>query len=411
MDSAINQAISVSALNQYIKTLFDHNDVLQGVWVRGEISNLKYHSSGHLYFSLKDEEGLLRAVMFRSSAMYLPVKLQNGMKVMAYGSISVYPKDGQYQLYTTKIEPDGLGALYLAFEKLKQQLSAEGLFDAERKKPIPSFPQKIGLITSETGAAVRDMIQIIGRRCPLVEIYLRPALVQGANAPESLMSALRFFETVFPVDVIIIGRGGGSIEDLWAFNDEQLAYSIASCQTPIISAVGHETDFTICDFVADLRAPTPSAAAELAVPDVNQLLGGVSGLADRFRIATENLIQAKRTALSHTLNRSVFERPELLVRDSVLTLDNLKTRIDNAFSKRLTRHMGEIDTLCAKLEALSPKKVMERGYTVLTDRQGRLVTSLEQIAMGDTVSVQMLDGTAEATVTKIQPQNGEDHEI
>jgi len=395
------ETVTVSALNQYIKTLFEHSDILQGIWVRGEISNLKYHTSGHIYFSLKDEEGLLRAVMFRSSAIHLPVKLQNGMKVVAYGSISVYVRDGQYQLYATKIEPDGVGALYAAFEKLKIRLQAEGLFDPARKKPIPSFPQKVGLITSATGAAVQDMIQIIGRRCPLTEIYLRPAMVQGPAAPVSLMNALRFFETEFPVDVIIIGRGGGSIEDLWGFNDEQLAYSIASCQTPIISAVGHETDFTICDFVADLRAPTPSAAAELAVPDLRQLFGGVEGTADRLTLAMGGILHKKRAELTQLISRTVLERSELLTRDLLLTLDSLETKMQNVFSALLSKGNSILDTQAAKLEALSPKKVMERGYVMLTNGQGSVVRAAKDLSEGESISITMLDGRADATVTKI----------
>ena len=396
-----NEALSVSIVNRYIKALFESSDILQGVCIRGEISNLKYHSSGHIYFSLKDEEGLLRAVMFRSDAARLPVKLENGMKVLAWGSISVFVRDGQYQLYATKIQPDGVGALYEAFEKLKIELAEQGLFDAENKKPIPPFPHKVGLITSDTGAAVRDMIQVIGRRCPLVEIYLRPAQVQGPSAPQSLMNALRFFETEFPVDVIIIGRGGGSIEDLWAFNDRQLAYSIASCQTPIISAVGHETDFTICDFVADLRAPTPSAAAELAVPDLRQVFDGVEGMGERLLLAVRGIFQKKSAELSQILARSVLERPERLTRDRMLTLDSVEQTMQNAFVQRLIKENSTLTTLSAKLEALSPKKVMERGYALVTDGQGKVLKTVEDIAVGEELSIAMIDGNAQVKVEKI----------
>ena len=399
--------LSVSAVNQYIKTLFETNDILQGVWIRGEISNLKYHTSGHIYFSLKDGEGLIHAVMFRASAMRLPVQLENGMKVVAFGSISVFVRDGQYQLYASQIQLDGVGALYEAFERLKRELEEEGLFSAELKKTIPKLPQKVGLITSATGAAVQDMIRILGRRCPLTEIYLRPAQVQGPDAPRSLIDALRFFETEFPVDVIIIGRGGGSIEDLWGFNDRMLAYAIASCQTPIISAVGHETDFTICDFVADLRASTPSAAAELAVPDLQALLGGVEGMAERLTFAIEGILTKKQGQLNQLVGRSVLERPEGLTRERLLALDSLETNMNHGFSAMLTKENAALSTLFAKLEALSPKKVMERGYALVVDGEGKVISRIEEMREGDTLTVSMLDGTAQTTVTHISKSSGD----
>jgi len=265
-------ALTVTQLNEYIKMMFDSQPTLNRLLVRGEISNFVNHRSGHFYFTLKDENSLIRAVMFKSAAMKLNFQPENGMRVIARGKVSVFPRDGQYQLYADDMELDGIGGLYVAFEQLKNKLAAEGLFDESRKRPLPRFPSKIGIITSPTGAAIRDMINVTGRRYPMAEITIYPALVQGSDAPRSLAAGIRYFNNADKrPDVIIIGRGGGSIEDLWAFNNEQLARFIANSEIPVISAVGHETDFTICDFVADRRAPTPSAAAELAVPDSYEL--------------------------------------------------------------------------------------------------------------------------------------------
>ena len=399
-----NGAITVSAVNQYIKAIFDQNDILSGICVRGEISNLKYHSSGHLYFSLKDDGGLLRAVMFRSAASQMKINLQNGMKVLAYGSISVFVRDGQYQLYATHITPDGVGALYQAYEELKNRLAAEGLFDQQRKKPIPRYPEKIGVITSATGAAVQDIMQILARRYPLAHIYLRPSEVQGVNAPQSLVSALRFFENEFPVDVIIIGRGGGSIEDLWAFNDEVLAYSIASCTTPIISAVGHETDFTICDFVADLRAPTPSAAAELAVPDIEDLHAGVENMRQRLVFATKKKLVLSRQNLMQTIARSALQRPEQLTRDRRLSLDLFETQMQRAYQDRLTSLKTSIDKIAIKLTALHPKQILQRGFCMVS-KDGKPISKAEQLSPQDSISLHFSDGSLSATIFDTSTSN------
>ena len=298
--------LSVSELNAYVKRLFDNDRALNAISVRGEISNFTYHRTGHLYFTLKDEDSQIRAVMFRSSASTLKFMPENGMKVIIRGSINVYTQTGSYQIYVNSMQPDGIGALYVAYEQLKSKLESEGLFSDEYKKQIPEYPKKIGVITSPTGAAVRDIINVTGRRFPLAQIYLYPSLVQGDGAEDNLIKALDYFESSGLVDLVIIGRGGGSIEDLWAFNGEKLARRIFECKTPIISAVGHETDFTICDFVADLRAPTPSAAAEIAVPDSRELRLRISGLYDRCERALDRVCERKEDALLRLKESFIF---------------------------------------------------------------------------------------------------------
>ena len=396
-----NAAISVSAVNAYIKTLFENSDILNGICVRGEISNFKAHSSGHYYFSLKDEGGSIRAVMFASAASKLKLKLQNGMKVLAYGSVSVYIRDGQYQLYVMSIVPDGIGALYQAFEELKNRLAKEGLFAPELKKPIPKYPQKIGIVTSATGAAVHDMMQVIGRRFPPAEIYVRPAEVQGIYAPESLIAGLRFFETEFPVDVIIIGRGGGSMEDLWAFNDEALAYCIASCMTPIISAVGHEIDFTICDFVADLRAPTPSAAAELVVPDAIELKQMLKQMESNVMRALLRKIEYHKNEIAHIATHPIYTKPTVLLRDYWLELDGLSTKAERRIAEITSELGAKIDAFEVRVEALNPQKVLKRGYSIVTDQNGQTITRSEHLSSSDKIRIVFADGHADATVQTV----------
>ena len=301
------RVITVSELNEYLKLLFEYDEILRNIYIKGEISNFTNHyKTGHYYFSLKDAGGTVRAVMFRSSASKLKFLPENGMRVIVGGRVSVFPRDGQYQIYVESMEPDGVGSLYIAFEQLKAKLEKEGLFAEYRKKPLPKMPKRIGIITSPTGAAIRDMIHILGRRFPSAEVVLYPALVQGAEAPASLARGLVYFNQKADVDMIIIGRGGGSIEDLWAFNDEMLVRCVAASEIPVISAVGHETDFTLCDFAADLRAPTPSAAAELAVPDMNEVAHRLRLLEERLTLAsmrriTENREHLRLLASSRTL--------------------------------------------------------------------------------------------------------------
>jgi exodeoxyribonuclease VII large subunit len=366
---------TVSVLTEYIKKLIEGDEGLQYVSVKGEISNFIYHRSGHMYFTLKDEESQIKAVMFKGANSRLSFKPENGQKVVVSGSVSVYGPSGVYQLYATAMKKDGIGDLYLAFEMLKQKLAEEGLFDATHKKPLPKFPRKIGVITSANGAAVRDIVNVATRRSPSTQLVLYPALVQGAGTESSLIRALDYFENEYPVDVVIIGRGGGSIEDLWGFNGELLARKIYAMATPVISAVGHETDFTICDFVADMRAPTPSAAAELAVPDVNALKQRLDGFAERAVNALAGVIEYG------------FERTkdyaERLGKENVERLLRIKTE--------------RLKGLVGKVESLSPLAVLSRGYAVVT-KDGKTVKSASALTLGDPLGVRLSDGEIVATV-------------
>ena len=398
-------AMSVSELNGYIKSLIDGNRTLSSVTVRGEISNFKYHSSGHLYFSLKDEEGQIRAVMFRSSAARLKFRPESGMRVIAHGSVSVFVRDGSYQLYVNGMQPDGIGALYLAYEQLKEKLAGEGLFAPEAKRPIPRIPRRVGVITSPTGAAVRDIINVIRRRFPQADVYLYPALVQGDGAAESLIRAVDYFDASRLCDTVIIGRGGGSIEDLWAFNDERLARRIFCATVPVISAVGHETDFTICDFVADLRAPTPSAAAELAVPDMRELAMTVDGYTDRLRNALQNKYNIARDRLS-MLSERISSRSMLMRIDGLRTdVERLLSLADAATRRKLADAGAGLSAMAAKLSALNPLSVLSRGYAVVSTDGGRAV-SLSDISVGDDISVRITGATIDAKITNIT-ENGE----
>ncbi len=392
-------AISVSELNGYIKKLFDDDLFLNRVAVKGEISNFKHHSSGHLYFSLKDEGGIVRAVMFRSAAQKLAFQPEEGMRVVARGTVSAFVRDGQYQIYVTSMEPDGVGALYLAFEKLKRKLDAEGLFREDRKKPLPKIPSAVGLITSPTGAAVRDMIQVMGRRFPFAKIYLYPALVQGPDAPQSLIRGLDYFDRNGGVDVIIIGRGGGSIEDLWGFNDEGLARRIAAMRIPVISAVGHEVDFTISDFVADRRAPTPSAAAELAVPETRELCRRIDNIVGRTELLLSRLIERRRQTLRLLSERRVLSQPERAIADRRMLLLSLSDALSRMIEKSLSENRASLLQSAGRLDALSPLSVFRRGYAMATEKNGTTVTSIHALALGDTLSVRVTDGVYQTAIT------------
>ena len=395
--------ITVSQLNDYMKMLVDNNAFLGSVFVRGEISNFTNHyKTGHLYFSLKDESALVRAVMFRTNAMRLRFLPENGMKVILHGRVSVFPRDGQYQLYVDDMQPDGVGALYLAYEQLRRKLEAEGLFDASRKRSIPPVPERVGVITSPTGAAVRDMIQVMGRRFPAAEIILYPALVQGADAPKSLIAGLRYFNEQQPVDTIIIGRGGGSAEDLFAFNNEELAREVAASAIPVISAVGHETDFTICDFVADLRAPTPSAAAELAVPDTVQLRGILMGAAQGFGAALSRTLALYRAELTALAGADALRSPRYYVEEKRMTVAYLCDRMQTLESARVTKSRADFAALCAKMETLSPLRVLARGYTAVFSSEGSPIVSGKTLGTGDTIHVRFADSTVDATVVGVR---------
>lgn len=390
-------AMSVSELNNFIKSMFDSNRLLTSIHVRGEISNFTNHRSGHFYFSLKDEGGQIKAVMFRSSAARLKFVPENGMKVTVFGSISVFARDGVYQLYATSMQPDGVGALYLAYEQMKARLEAEGLFDPIYKKPVPELPERIGVITSPTGAAVRDIINVLGRRYPLATVYIYPALVQGDGAAKTLIDGIDYFDRSGLVDTVIIGRGGGSIEDLWEFNNEQLARRIFSAKVPIISAVGHETDFTICDFVADMRAPTPSAAAELAVPDIRELSMMIDAMSDRADRALTRTAERSRERLARLTENRVLSDFSGVIEALSDDVKQLVGRASVAYDALLASKRLTFLTNVGKLDALNPLSVMARGYSV-AQKGGKTLSSIQEISEGDVITVRLSDGKISATV-------------
>ena len=391
--------LTVSQVNQYVKLLLDGDETLQYLWVRGEISNFKRHyASGHLYFSLKDADGLIRAVMFRSAADKVRFTPADGMKVLARGRVSAFPRDGQYQLYVEEMQPDGMGALYLAYEQLRAKLASEGLFDAVRKKTLPKYPERIGIITSATGAAIHDMITVTGRRFPAAELYLYPSQVQGPEAPRQLIGALSYFNRTKSVDVIIIGRGGGSLEDLWAFNNETLARAVAASEIPVISAVGHESDFTICDFAADLRAATPSAAAELSVPSAAQLLEGLSGTRQSMDRALVRKIDGLRQKLKVLASGRALSAPIHLVNDRRMTLAFMEEKLDTLTDRKLADLRGSFAALCGKLDSLNPLSVLSRGYAAVLNEDSGIVKSVKDVHPGERVRIRFCDGETGAVI-------------
>ncbi len=394
-------AISVTQLNQYLKTVLEADLNLKNIWIQGEISNLTIHGSGHIYLRLKDENGIISAVMFRSSAAKLKFRPENGMKILAKGSVSIFEKTGVYQLYITEMKQDGAGDLYVALEQLKKQLAAAGIFAESHKKPIPSMPQRIGVITSPTGAAVRDIIQITGRRFPLAEVIVYPAIVQGDLAPASLIAGIDYFENVEEVDVIIIGRGGGSIEDLWGFNSPDLALAVYNCNTPIVSAVGHETDFTICDFAADLRAPTPSGAAELVVPDMQDLLHRIKQDQKRLSNALTATVQRKRDLLTRYAEARVLKDPRAFTDKPYMVLDHLTEQLKRSVTQKTKDQRSNITTLMAKLDALSPLKVLQRGFSLVQNEDGRVIASVDKLEKDERINLRLTDGSAACRVEHI----------
>ena len=403
----VQEAVTVTALNQYISALMSHDDVLTGIAVRGEISNCKHHTSGHLYFSLKDEAGVLKCVAFRSAASRLTFRPEDGMKVIACGSVNVYSPAGQYQLYVQTMMPDGQGDLFAAFERLKAKLEADGLFAPERKKEIPKFPRTVGVITSSSGAAMEDIINIVTRRYPLAGLILYPVAVQGADAPPDLIRAVRYFDA-HPTDVVIIGRGGGSMEDLWCFNDEGLARAIADCRVPVISAVGHETDFTICDFVADLRAPTPSAAAELAVPDRGELAERIASLRRKAIVALRSRAQLAETRLARYTESAVMKDPGRILYPYAAALAATEDRLRLAIRRRTEGETHRLAMLAERLHGLSPLAILARGYGAVSDEGGRLIKRATELTIGSKVHIRLADGTADAQITQVT--EGESHE-
>ncbi len=402
-----DNVLSVTELNQYIKSFFDTSPQLQDVYIKGEISNFTNHyKTGHFYFTLKDEGGVVKSVMFRSSVSGLKFLPENGMKVVAHGRISLYVKDGSYQLYVDSMEPDGIGALYIAFEQLKAKLEAEGLFSQVHKMPIPKYPRRVGIVTSPTGAAIRDMINVSKRRFPLTELVLFPCLVQGDNAPSQIAKGIVYFNTKLPVDTIIIGRGGGSLEELWAFNNEELARTIFSSKIPIISAVGHETDFSISDFVSDLRAPTPSAAAELALPDYRSEKEYIVSQGNKLAILLNNKFTSLSTRLDAISKKKCLTSPMYLVDDKRLTLDNIAEKLDTRIQALLEKKKFTMVNSVSKLEALNPLKVIARGYSAVFNDKGKLIKSIDDVKVDDSVKFRTIDGKVVAVV-KERIRNGE----
>ena len=392
------QTLTVGQLNLFIKDILGQIPILNDVRIKGEISNFKHHSSGHMYMSLKDETGVLRAVMFRGSAMTLKFKPENGMQVIAEGRVSVYERDGQYQLYINSMEQDGKGNLYQQFEKLKAKLQAEGLFDQSVKKPVPKFPKRVGVVTAPTGAAVRDIINILSRRFPFCDICLYPAFVQGDGAAESICRAIGYFNDQKAADVLIVGRGGGSIEDLWAFNEEIVARAIFASKIPVISAVGHETDFTIADFVADLRAPTPSAAAELAVPSEEELAVKFKDTEMRLKIAAKKVLENRHLLLKIYADKQVLKDPVSKISEKGIYLDHLTKLFENAAQGSLNKKQQELGLVISRLDTLSPLATLGRGYSVAKDGGGKIIKSIEDVKTGDFISIIVKDGEIDATV-------------
>jgi len=448
-----NKVYSIKELTSYIKTVFDQDNEISDVWIKGEISNFTHHSSGHMYFTLKDEASRLRAIMFAGNNRFLKFIPKNGTKVLARGYISVYERDGQYQFYAQEMQPDGIGNLYLAFEQLKERLDKEGLFDIANKKQPPFIPKTIGIVTSSTGAAIRDIITTIKRRFPMVNLLIYPVLVQGTEAKSSIVKALEHLNMIDGIDLIIVGRGGGSIEELWAFNEEVVARGIYASTIPVISAVGHETDFTIADFVADIRAATPTAAAELAVPHIEELKLTVNYLEKRLQrhLVTQHDVGAKR--LSQLLSSMVFRRPKQILLENAQRLDRLEERLTHSLYKHITiqkerfqiinhkflqlkpdyilRARKETLTYLEKqllketkfimerkhklleanlnqLDALSPLKVMRRGYAIPYDNtQEKVIRSIKEVQLSDILKIKLNDGTIDCQVWGMEDNNNE----
>lgn len=397
---------SVTQVNNYLKDLMDRDRNLAAIFVRGEISNYKAYPSGHHYFSLKDEGGAIRCVMFRREAESLRFRPQNGMKVIAFGRVAVFPRDGQYQLYCSQLTADGVGDLHMAFEQLKEKLLKEGLFAPEHKKEIPAYPNKILLVTSPAGAAVRDMLRILEARWPLAQITILPVRVQGVEAPEEIAGAIRWANANADADLIITGRGGGSIEDLWAFNEEIVARAIYESEIPVISAVGHEPDVTIADFVADLRAATPSNAAELAVPDQNDMYVRLDQLNLRMKNAVERNIRQQRVLLDRFASSRALTSPENYIQDRRMLLDYQQRRLINGLNGVLSYSQRRIAGLAASLDALSPLKVLGRGYSIARKSDGTILSSVEQLEPDTRFLLRLTDGEVPCRMEREEETHG-----
>ncbi len=391
---------SVSQLNNYVKGVLDKDENLAYVFVAGEISNYKPHYSGHMYMTIKDESAAIKAVMFAGNTGKLKFAPENGMKVLAFGTVSLFPRDGTFQFYIKDMQPDGLGALNLAFEQLKNKLSAEGLFNSEFKKPLPKFPRRVGVITSATGAAVQDIFNVLKRRYPVATVVLRSCQVQGEGAAEDIAKAINEFNALNAADVIILGRGGGSIEDLWAFNEELVARTVFASKIPIISAVGHETDYTICDFVADFRAPTPSAAAECAVPDIFELKSSLITTQQRMLSSVKAKLDSEKGNIASLEKRLSLREPITNINDQRRELVYLTEKLVALTNSVLEINKAKASTLAGKLDTLSPLKVISRGYA-LVEKNNIPVTNISGLNTGDNISIKLSDGTIKANVTDI----------
>lgn len=392
--------LSITQLNEYIRSRMDADPLLAQVAVRGEISNYKLYPSGHHYFTLKDESSALKCVLFKGNALRLRFRPENGMKIIAMGKVSVYPRDGAYQLYCTALTMDGVGDLYAAFEQLKKKLATQGLFDPAHKKPIPRYPGTIGIITSSAGAAVHDMLRILRKRYPLSRVRLLPVRVQGTEAPGEISAAIGYANQYHLADLLIVGRGGGSIEDLWAFNDERVAYAIYHSEIPIISAVGHEPDVTIADYVADLRAATPSNAAELAVPDQDALRQNLDAMSNAMVSSLSRQIKAARRHLQVLSASRALQSPTGYLEQRRQSLELQRNRLIAAQNQNITRAKQRYIAEISKLEAMSPLKVLTRGYSMAQTERGEVVRSVSQVALGERIRIRLSDGSLSATVMK-----------
>ena len=401
------QVLSITQLNEYIRGKLDTDSLLNGVAVRGEISNYKLYPSGHHYFTLKDESSALKCVMFKGNAARLRFRPANGMQIIAMGKVSVFPRDGAYQLYCTAMAMDGIGDLYAAFEQLKAKLAAQGLFDPAHKKPLPKYPGTIGIITSSAGAAVHDMLRILRKRYPLTRVLLLPVRVQGAEAPGEIAAAIGYANYYQLADLLIVGRGGGSIEDLWAFNDERVAHAIYESRIPVISAVGHEPDVTISDFVADLRAATPSNAAELAVPDQDALRQTLDAMAFSMASSVDRQIKNARQHLDVLSGSSALRSPTGYLDQKRKALQLLESRLISAQNQQIARNKQKFVALTAALDAMSPLKVLTRGYAVAEKEDGQILRSVNQAVPGERITVSLSDGSITAKVLEVKENGNE----
>ena len=392
--------LTVSQVNTYIKALLDEIPHIKNVYISGEISNFKHYPSGHMYFTLKDSKSQLKAIMFSSDNYKLKFRPENGMKVICFGQIGVYERDGVYQLYVRDMQTQGIGSLTVAFEQLKEKLDKEGLFSGDNKKPLPKYPSKIGVATSNMGAAVEDIKNILGRRYPLCEVVIVPTVVQGDSAPADIVSSLEFLDKMQGIDLIIVGRGGGSLEDLWAFNTEEVARAVFACKTPVISAVGHETDFTICDFVADLRAPTPSAAAELAVPDIENEKLKVSNLGASVETLVSRNIERKSEKLENLIKKSALSDIDSFFNNALDKIDIVSQKINKSFESILLKKESSLRSAAKALSALSPLAVIARGYSI-TRKNGAVVKSADNLSVGDEIDILINEGEIKAKICEV----------